>query len=184
MLRPYDIYTFRWDQWHWVLIRHLSLDFLRHVRFWSQQKLRWMFPKIVKHPKSSILVGFSIINHPFLGTPILGNPQVVNQQLPGSPANRILTPSTQILQRLPYSIEANCCTSPQSWKTPWIMVLLHLFSGTTPFYPFCGTTPFHGTTPFFLVLPHFNPFHGTTPFCRLSHCPPLLAVVASAFVGT
>ena len=24
-------------------------------------------------PKSSILIGFSIINHPFLGTPIFGN---------------------------------------------------------------------------------------------------------------
>ena len=32
-----------------------------------------MFPKIVVPPKSSILIGFSIINHPFWGTPILGN---------------------------------------------------------------------------------------------------------------
>ena len=28
-------------------------------------------------PKSSILIGLSIINHPFLGTPIFGNTQVV-----------------------------------------------------------------------------------------------------------
>ena len=27
-------------------------------------------------PKSSILMGFSIINHPFLGTPIFGNTQI------------------------------------------------------------------------------------------------------------
>ena len=27
-------------------------------------------------PKSSILIGFSIINHPFWGTPIFGNPQM------------------------------------------------------------------------------------------------------------
>ena len=27
-------------------------------------------------PKSSILIGFSIINHPFLGTPIFGNPHM------------------------------------------------------------------------------------------------------------
>ena len=34
----------------------------------------WMFPKIVGFPpKSSILIGFSIINHPFWGTPIFGN---------------------------------------------------------------------------------------------------------------
>ena len=28
-------------------------------------------------PKSSILIGFSIINHPFWGTPIFGNIQIV-----------------------------------------------------------------------------------------------------------
>ena len=39
---------------------------------------KWMFPKIVGFlPKSSILIGFSIINHPFWGTPIFGNTQMV-----------------------------------------------------------------------------------------------------------
>ena len=28
-------------------------------------------------PKSSILIGFSIINHPFWGTPIFGNTQML-----------------------------------------------------------------------------------------------------------
>ena len=28
-------------------------------------------------PKSSIFIGFSIINHPFWGTPIFGNPQMM-----------------------------------------------------------------------------------------------------------
>ena len=39
---------------------------------------KWMFPKIVVPPKSSILIGFSIINinHPFWGTPIFGNTQI------------------------------------------------------------------------------------------------------------
>ena len=37
----------------------------------------WMFPKIVGFPpKSSILIAFSIINHPFWGTPIFGNTHV------------------------------------------------------------------------------------------------------------
>ena len=31
-------------------------------------------------PKSSILIGISIINHPFWGTPILGNTQITNKQ--------------------------------------------------------------------------------------------------------
>ena len=37
----------------------------------------WMFPRIGGFPpKSSILIGFSIINHPFWGTPIFGNTHV------------------------------------------------------------------------------------------------------------
>ena len=37
----------------------------------------WMFPKIVGFPpKSSILIGFSIINHPFWGIPIFGNTHI------------------------------------------------------------------------------------------------------------
>ena len=32
-------------------------------------------------PKSSILIGFSIINHPFWGTPIFGNNHMINQYL-------------------------------------------------------------------------------------------------------
>ena len=37
-------------------------------------KVIWVFPKIgVYTPKSLILIGFSIINHPFWGTSIFGN---------------------------------------------------------------------------------------------------------------
>jgi len=40
-------------------------------------KLIWVFPKIVGFPpKSSILIGFSIINHPFWGIPISGNTHI------------------------------------------------------------------------------------------------------------
>ncbi len=35
--------------------------------------IKWVFPKIGVPPKSSILKGFSIINHPFWGTPIVGS---------------------------------------------------------------------------------------------------------------
>ena len=37
----------------------------------------WVFPTIRGTPKSSILIGFSIINHPFWGTPIFGNTHVL-----------------------------------------------------------------------------------------------------------
>ena len=47
--------------------------------YFSSGKIIWMFPKIgVKPPKSSILIGFSIINHPFWGTPIFGNTHLPN----------------------------------------------------------------------------------------------------------
>ena len=36
----------------------------------------WMFLKNNGPPKSSILIGFSIINHPFWGTPIFGNTHI------------------------------------------------------------------------------------------------------------
>jgi len=45
----------------------------KHVHIvWYQffgQNETWVFPKIVVPPKSSMLIGFSIINHPFLETP-------------------------------------------------------------------------------------------------------------------
>ena len=31
------------------------------------------------NPKKSILIGISIINHPFWGTTILGNPHIISQ---------------------------------------------------------------------------------------------------------
>ena len=44
----------------------------------------WMFPKNWCTPKSSILIGFSIINHPFWGTTIFGNAhaQAVGRKTP------------------------------------------------------------------------------------------------------
>jgi len=44
----------------------------QQIRF--QDVYNWRFPKIGDTPKSSILVGFSIINHPFWNSSILGNP--------------------------------------------------------------------------------------------------------------
>ncbi len=39
----------------------------------------WMFPKLeVGRPNHPILIGFSIINHPFWGTPIFGNTHLFN----------------------------------------------------------------------------------------------------------
>ena len=49
----------------------------KETRSGITQHTKWMLPKIgVYTPKSSILIGFSIINRPFWGTPIFGNPQI------------------------------------------------------------------------------------------------------------
>ena len=52
----------------------------------------WVFPKIVGFPpKSSILIGFSIINHPFWSTPILGNTHIAEMsKQPKRPTAKIL----------------------------------------------------------------------------------------------
>ena len=42
----------------------------------------WMFPKMGVTPKSSNLIGFSIVNHPFWGTPIFGNTHVLFKSFP------------------------------------------------------------------------------------------------------
>ena len=46
-----------------------------------QARMRWVDVDVSENsgfpPKSSILIGFSIINHPFWGTPIFGNTHVV-----------------------------------------------------------------------------------------------------------
>ena len=53
--------------------------------FWpiriSSYLLIWMFPKIMGTPKSSILIGFSIINHRFWGTAIFGNTHLFITQI-------------------------------------------------------------------------------------------------------
>ena len=54
-----------------------GLGRLRLPKMLPSLKLIWVFPKIVGFPpKSSILIGFSIINHPFWGIPISGNTHI------------------------------------------------------------------------------------------------------------
>ena len=64
-----DLFFCGWFPSHFFLIRSNHNHFRQTI---------WVFPKIVGFPpKSSILIGFSIINHPFWGpTPIFGNPHI------------------------------------------------------------------------------------------------------------
>ena len=48
-------------------------------------------------PKSSILIGFSIINHPFWGTPIFGNTHMVYDYLFGSTSKIFLNGLSRVI---------------------------------------------------------------------------------------
>ena len=50
-----------------------SMSLASVVDVFKSHPLIWVFPKIMIPPKSAILIGVSIINHPFWGTPIFGN---------------------------------------------------------------------------------------------------------------
>ena len=70
-----------------------------------------MFPKIMVPHKSSILIGFSIINHPFWGSPILGNTHLtIGGATPGS-APTTLTKTArgaQVAKRKPKTPPERC----------------------------------------------------------------------------
>ena len=53
--------------------KHMHLRLGEHIEF---EKEIDVSKNIGFSPKSSILIGFSIINHPFWGTPIFGNTQI------------------------------------------------------------------------------------------------------------
>ena len=73
----------------------------------------WMFPKIVGFPpKSSVLIRFSIINHPFWGTPIFGNTHHMNKAIPKSPRHKDLKNLDSCRPRsAPFSgiLPSQCC---------------------------------------------------------------------------
>ena len=62
----------------WDLVsREVAVNHSEEMLILDQNKnCKWRFPKMGGTPKSSILIGFFLINYPFLGTPICGNPQV------------------------------------------------------------------------------------------------------------
>ena len=82
------------EMWTWKLCVGV-LTYSTHLTQWKSVKTltkprgvnvqpkpgnigKWVFPKIVDFPrKSSILIGFSIVNHPFWGTLIFGSTQMI-----------------------------------------------------------------------------------------------------------
>ena len=73
-------------------------------------------------PKSSILIGFSIINHPFWGTPIFGNIHMYESPMFFWWNQKHLVPAGLPCLFLPSRVEMECSTSPLSLMlctTPW-----------------------------------------------------------------
>ena len=73
MLMDRHWYGSSWH-WHWHVQSDLEISI---SKFCWVDSLTWVFPKIMVPPKSLILIGFSIINHPFWGIPIFGNTHIL-----------------------------------------------------------------------------------------------------------
>ena len=73
----HSISIFRWAVWCFGFLIHIDcVEREQGFQQWRAQNLQiqtWVFPKIGVPPNHSVLIGFSIINHPFWGTPIFGN---------------------------------------------------------------------------------------------------------------
>ena len=63
-------------------------------------------------PKSSILIGFSIINHPFWGTPILGNTHIYTKEVGKGQGNSTM----EIQQMILHKTSGLGHLSYQQWK--------------------------------------------------------------------
>ena len=87
------------------------------------QVLKWVFPKNSGTPqKSSILIGFSITNHPFWGTTFVGNPQnnhvcCITQHLMGWPhkKKKKQQPTHQPPTELMPPFNRETWSSPRHW---------------------------------------------------------------------
>ncbi len=130
----------------------------------------WVFPKIMgKPPKSSILIGFSIINHPFWGTTIFGNIHIgiiMNYEI-----------------RIPSLSNQDSMESSASWGQRSMVETQYLLSWSTHLLRYCSFSlswPFWGrlvlggkkTTPFWVESNHwvvvsnifyFHPYLGKIP---------------------
>ena len=92
---PWDFFLFRFPRW-------------RPRDGWKMLEDIWMCPKIVGFPpKSSILIGFSIINHPFWGISIFGNTHICRKTngYPTIPGKTLIVWKMQIF---PFFFQETC----------------------------------------------------------------------------
>lgn len=91
-----------WPLWWYVFRRkkHDSVSFLGllFAMLDCNRGSIWMFPKMVVHPNHPILIGFSLINHPFWSTPSFGNTYIVSQHDSYIRSHKNLSPWTKMMR--------------------------------------------------------------------------------------
>ena len=90
-IRNYIIYIYAHTHiyiYMYIWLNHVNSVYTVHLQITKKHlKSRyasniWMFPKIVVPPNHPFLIGFSIVNHPFWGTPIFGNTHIQHDKAP------------------------------------------------------------------------------------------------------
>ena len=120
----------------------LGTAILSHLNHWNLFQLPQVYQDVSENsgtPKSSILIGFSIINHPFWGTPIFGN---THQGLPISFHHNQKSPCLLTRGALNHGVEGflrwrtkvsfRFCEVSHEWFAK--------IAKTTPFFP-CSLPP-------------------------------------------
>ena len=133
--------------------KEVSGDFRCNARLWLQVvrmqsdrfKARWIFPKIGVPPNHPILIEFSIINHPFWGTPIFGHTQVVSNICGDQPEKFGKVPSlTGVFSRFNTttcagSLNSHCFPMVGDGHQPYSRVLYTHYK--VPYFPGGMTIP-------------------------------------------
>ena len=104
--------------WHWrgSLLHDWSIPVFHFV---------WLYMGVSKNsgtPKSSISIGFSIINHPFWGTPIFGHTHMLAEEALWDDQNHMLTYVHWIILWITYVLTSEIASS---WT--WALLFLDVF---------------------------------------------------------
>ena len=131
--------------------------------FWGQQKIDVSENRGT--PKSSNLMRFSIINHPFWGTPIFGNPLNVTKTMSNFFGRPFLFAEAFEHNFFFLDILASCHFFPQNpWKSPMVSGLKNLH--VSHYWLFCNSSwdPVISWWKFPEFPQKFNHTHKHTPF--------------------
>ena len=115
-----------------IRVLYKRWDLEKNLSFGISYKIIWMFLKIWAYPpKSSILIGFFSITHPFWGTPILGNTYISLSTNCIFQA-QLAPPASHGVQRNEQSLGVFCCRRNQWCPVPVEGDQHEVLKGVTP----------------------------------------------------